>query len=270
MCTLFSLITIHFTGYLSNQEVVLSEYIAWVLGEFSGILRAHPTFIEDYGAGTINGVFWVVTVQLQFYVLVPLIYWIFNLNNSKRSNIIILLLILFFMSLNIIFITLYPDYHKTLLMKILKTSFLPWMYMFLIGMFFQRNFALFYRLLSGKGLYTLSLFLVVSYTGAEYFGWKTGNLVNPIVYIFLVPAIFSLAYTKPKFGRTVLRGKDISYGIYIYHMPIVNLTMYYGYYSNGYYVLAVLSITALIAMLSWLLVEKPSMIHKKHPLERIH
>jgi len=97
-----------------------------------------------------------------------------------------------------------------------------------------------------------------------------GNGINTILYLFLAIVIFSFAYSYTTLSDNVLRGNDISYGIYIYHIPVVNLFMYYGYVSNLIFVFSVLSLTILMAWLSWIIIEKNSIKLKRHPLNPLN
>ena len=94
-----------------------------------------------------------------------------------------------------------------------------------------------------------------------------GNRIGPIPFLFLAATTFSLAYTKVDLSKKILSHNDISYGVYIYHMPVINLFLFYGAGVNSIPVLgAVLVITLVIGWLSWKLIEKPALAMKKHSL----
>ena len=127
--------------------------------------------------------------------------------------------------------------------------------MFLIGIFFQKNFNFFYNLLKDKFIYCLFVYVLIALV-ARYLGADFGNSVNPLVFICLAVLIFSAAYTNVTLSRSILNGTDISYGVYIYHMPIVNLLLYKGYGTNMLFAFLALVITILLAACSWFFVEK--------------
>ena len=52
---------------------------------------------------------------------------------------------------------------------------------------------------------------------------------------------------------------DISYGVYIWHMVVINFFVVFGYYT----VFNVVVTTLVIAFFSWFVVEKPALEFKK-------
>ena len=64
----------------------------------------------------------------------------------------------------------------------------------------------------------------------------------------------------------LLRRNDLSYGVYIYHGPVINFLLAKGL-TGGWigFPLAVLS-TLGLSYASWRLVEKPALNLKRHPL----
>jgi peptidoglycan/LPS O-acetylase OafA/YrhL len=71
-----------------------------------------------------------------------------------------------------------------------------------------------------------------------------------------------MAYTMPGLSRA-LHGNDISYGVYIYHMPVINLLLYHGVTgTNGLLITAAL--VGVLGFLSWKLVEKPALALKRY------
>jgi peptidoglycan/LPS O-acetylase OafA/YrhL len=88
------------------------------------------------------------------------------------------------------------------------------------------------------------------------------NGINPISVAFLAALILSAAFTMPWVGDAALRRNDISYGIYIYHMPIANLLIWYevGTSWTKYSLLVIATFVAAIG--SWFLIEKPALRRK--------
>ncbi len=76
-----------------------------------------------------------------------------------------------------------------------------------------------------------------------------------------------MAYFKPAFFGKLLKGNDISYGIYIWHMVIVNQFLYYGIRGEYWYTFLAITLSVLLAVASWFLIEKPSLGYKKFTLK---
>jgi peptidoglycan/LPS O-acetylase OafA/YrhL len=127
-------------------------------------------------------------------------------------------------------------------------------YMFLIGaaLFFYADRVK--NLVAGRFVLWFPMFYLASRLAFE-FGLRVGtNNPNPILMILLALTVLSAAWTMPSLSM-ILRGNDISYGIYIYHMMVVN---YLVQTRTGSPVIAI-AITYIAAILSWKLVEQPTM-----------
>ena len=75
----------------------------------------------------------------------------------------------------------------------------------------------------------------------------------------------SAAFTSQSISHRVLRGNDVSYGVYIYHGPILNVLLVLGIRSAvGMTIFFAATIAA--ACLSWLLVERPALKLKRYSI----
>jgi len=270
VCTLFAVGSVYITGYFSDKHISLIKMLIWILGQISFAQSYNPDFMRSYGSGVLNGSLWTITVELQFYILIPIIYWLFNLRKPLGSNIKIIGLILFFMSINILNNCMFATFKHNIIYKFSGITFFPWIYMFLIGTLFQKNFTMLHRLLSGKALHLLILYFITSFIAFYYLHMRIGNNIGPLLYLILACFIFSCAYTYPQLSVKILKGNDISYGVYIYHMPIINLLIYYNFTSSINCMFIAVLTTILCAILSWIIVEKPSLALKKHPLNPLN
>jgi len=79
--------------------------------------------------------------------------------------------------------------------------------------------------------------------------------------------VLKAAYTKPSLSDALLKKNDISYGIYIFHMPIVNYLMYQGVMGVNGLVLAAIA-TLVVSILSWFYYEKRILALKKSALRK--
>ena len=63
-----------------------------------------PDFMRSFGSGVLNGSLWTVTVELQFYILVPVIYWILSkaVKNKFSHQLVLIRMILFFSLTNVV------------------------------------------------------------------------------------------------------------------------------------------------------------------------
>ena len=82
----------------------------------------------------------------------------------------------------------------------------------------------------------------------------------------LAIAVVSLAFTRPNLSEKILKGNDISYGTYVYHMIVANLAFELGYRGSTTVLWVVLFVTYLISVASWLVIEEPALRQKRHSL----
>jgi peptidoglycan/LPS O-acetylase OafA/YrhL len=269
VCTFMALLSVLLTGYFTNINTRLFQVVIWIAGQISFVQFYHPDFMRGFGTGVLNGSLWTITVELQFYILVPILYWLFfgvAKSNSSRQNITLVIFVFLFGAIHIIHYHLLGQYSDKFLFKLWGVSFCPWFYMFLVGVLFQKNFERIYRVLQSRFFFILLIYISSAYFTTRYFGWRIGNEINPLLYLLLATVIFSFAYSFPTLGNYILRKNDLSYGVYIYHIPILNLFIYCGYISNIWFVLLLLVLAIIAASISWLLIEKPAIRLKKDPL----
>lgn len=214
-------------------------------------------FFHDYP----SGVLWTLTVELSFYVLLPLI---FMFKNKKFRNIILII----FATVAIV-ISSYGSkefYEASSITKLLHISVFPYFWIFGIGVFIRLYWVKIKRYFVGYGLYYLGAYLTYSFLIISFFGGFSGykthlDVATVVQTILMACAMFSMAfsYTNIKFNRKV----DLSYSTYLYHMLIVHILIGFGITGSWYLYLVVIGATFAIAYLSWTYVEKPMLKLKR-------
>ena len=120
---------------------------------------------------------------------------------------------------------------------------------FATGIVFYKNFSLLHKWKDYIIIPCLILFVL------EHYILKT-QILKPIAFGFMV---FYIAYSF-RFLNNFGKYGDFTYGIYIYHFPVIQLFVFLGLF-NKYPPLIictlVLTITLLLAILSWYLIEIP-------------
>lgn len=265
LCIFVSILSVALFGYFQEANATLSGFLIWVFAQVTVGQFYNPEFMRGYGVGVLNGSLWTITVELQFYILVPLMYRYLP-RDRKLFDAAVLLLALFFVVINGFFLRIPESFDENILLKLFKVSFIPWFYMFLVGVMFQRYHQKLYSLLAGKVIWILMFYLVVSLFLANRFGYGFGNSISPISYFLLAGLVFSAAHTLPTLSRRLLGGHDISYGVYIYHMPIVNALIYFGLQGELKHLALALFLSITFALLSWKLIEVPALRLKPHSL----
>jgi peptidoglycan/LPS O-acetylase OafA/YrhL len=79
--------------------------------------------------------------------------------------------------------------------------------------------------------------------------------------ILLSILTISVAYTLPTYGK-ILKGNDISYGMYIYHMLVINSFVALGYVGNIKYLFFAIVIITIFSWFSWTFIERKALLLK--------
>jgi len=268
VCFLASLASVWCTGYFDTIVVSPSALALWSAAQLSIAQFYNPEFMRHYGVGVLDGSTWTITVELQFYVLVPLMYGLLRWRGltRRRFNCILGVLILGFMTVNQGFMHAAAFHSRPLWYKLAGVSFAPWFYMFLVGVLFQRNFEELHRWVAGRFIGVLAAYCVIGWAAGSILGWGFGNSLNPLLFIALSILTFTAAFSANTLSDLLLRRNDVSYGVYIYHEPVINLLLVGGLGARWFGVPVAIALTIGVAYASWRLVEKPALSLKRHPL----
>ena len=249
-CLLFSIFLVWNSGYLENITLNIREIALWFVAQMTAFQFYNPDFLRGFGVGALNGALWTIVVEIQFYLLVPLVYKL-----MQQKKLFIFSTIVIFIIFNIF--NAYLIDKDSIVSKLIHVSFAPWFYMFLVGAFFAK-FKEYISSVLSINIFILLASLLSIYFMSYYLGLGWGNNVNPIGYALMVTIIIKLAYINPTLSDRILGRNDISYGVYIYHMPIINYILYIYGPGEVQYISAILG-TLLVALLSWFLIERPTL-----------
>jgi peptidoglycan/LPS O-acetylase OafA/YrhL len=247
------------TGYLGSREFSGLHFVAWLLGQSSFFQFYNPDFMRGFGVGVVNGALWTISVELQFYLLTPLLYLLL-----LRHRGWLVLLFLGSLALNV-YLRLYLDWSR-LGMKLTYVSFLPWIYIYLLGFVAAHRLDRVRQVLARIPLvwllsaYVLSMLLVGAYET------NASNAINPVSIVLLAACLIKLSTARLPMPQALLRfvaRNDFSYGLYLIHMPVINLLLFLGWFSAYGNFLTALAVSATAAALSWYLIEKPALLHKR-------
>jgi len=262
VCFLISFVSIYLSGYFDNVGIPSKQFIVWVVTSLTFFQFYNPDFLRGYGMGAINGSLWSIAVELQFYLLAPLVFTI--LNKSKKMGGVLFVGFIIINVIKNIFFT-----GGNIFNKLISVSFAPWIYMFIFGAYISKNKAIQEKILSIHPVIFLVTYILTNYI-AVTFNLGTSNTVNPISFLILGCLVFKIAYTKPRLSKHILGNNDISYGVYIYHMPIVNFLLFKKFNGtpSGFFIAILL--TYIFAYISWTLIERPALNLKKIALRHFN
>lgn len=224
----------------------LKDIILFTLGQGTLFQFWTPDSLRGYGVGTPNGALWTIGVMIQFYIVV----WLFRLL-LKKCNIAVWI-IGFAVSFGISWLGnyLFTNVIKhELLAKLYDQTFIKYFWLFYIGMFFANFIELVLPVL--KKLWYLFLL-----AAAFFFitGWDLFSGYYLFWSLFLVAGLIGFAYKFPKLNIKY----DISYGLFLYHMTVINVFVCFGLKDNWLYVIPVILISGILALLSTITIGKIS------------
>jgi peptidoglycan/LPS O-acetylase OafA/YrhL len=259
VCFIISMLTVIFSGY---EIPINSRNLFGVISQLSCFQWYGISGISDYGVGVLNGSLWTISIEIQFYILLPLLYQ-FRLFSNKFA---FLLFICFSSTLPHICQKVTQFYPATIgINYFVNLTLLPYLWMFLIGVWMQKNFSLIQKYLTDKLLFWLTLYLVLLLIfNVCKIEAQSGILPN-VIFIILSCTVLSFAFSYRTLSNFLLKGNDISYGIYIYHMIIVNLIVEHILFVNPMFnFITAIILTTIISTISWQLVgEKYLQLKKK-------
>lgn len=199
-----------------------------------------PGVFNNNFIGAVNGALWTIKIEEAFYLLVPLFYYLIK---NKKLNIYFVAIIIYACSIAYFNYFLSIDSYK--IAKQLPGA----LAFFIIGIIFYKNFSFFIKWKHYVIVPCLLIFLAEQYIFESH-------LLKPLAFGFIV---FYFAYSL-KFLNNFGKYGDFTYGIYIFHFPIIQIFVHFNLFNtyNPFFVSVVLLLVVLIfAISSWYIIELP-------------
>lgn len=233
------------------------NFFGWLLAQASIVQFYNAEMFRGFGVGVINGSLWTISVELTFYIILPFLIILY----SRNKYILLALFVIsyLFWSYDV------SSSKEIFLNKLLHNTILPYLFLFIVGMLFYN-----YRDACMKYIENKFLLWLMLYVGFESGVYALHIDMNPFLYVihwgifsFL---IFSFAFSFKGVSTKLLKGNDYTYGIYIYHMLVINVFVHLNMVGNIKYLYLVFLLSIILGMASWHFIEKPFLRLKKHSL----
>lgn len=192
-----------------------------------------PSFLRTYGCGTPNGALWTISLTIQFYIIVWLLYKFLHKRTCRWIGVF---------AVSILLKAAFPlveHYAPEIIYDLFKVSILPYLWLFLLGCALSEFREKTIPFLKKFWWLLLALSFVVSFLKVDIDSANYGVLL----YSLRVPAFIGMAYAFPKINIKW----DISYGLYIYHMTVINAMLEFGFVGRWQYVIVVFVASILLA-----------------------
>lgn len=245
-------------GFLPREQWLSADFYGWCAAQLSFGQFYNPGFLRSFGVGVLNGSLWTIPVELGFYAILPFLFIGRAPVQDRRPRGAILLGLLLLATALASALTIVLD-HQSLAAKILRVTPLPHLYLFLLGVVLQCSEAFVRDLLAGRFLVWLTGYILLMVGAFSIFG---GNVLEssglgPPLKIVLGLTIVSFGHTHPTLSDRLIGDRDISYGVYLYHMLFANALIEWGFGNRGLSLLLLLALSVVAGWISWIAVESP-------------
>jgi peptidoglycan/LPS O-acetylase OafA/YrhL len=245
------LLTVILFAVIGGVSFLNAEAAPWLAAQGLGFIYT-PGFLNNFGYGSYNGSLWTIVIELQFYLCLPLIYWLFRKFNTNTFFYVLF-------GLSCLISVLMQHYTSHLngshawIAKTARYSFMQHAYIFLAGIILQRWKVYEWKWVRGKALLWMVIFLGLGYLLPATIITKT------IAMVVLAFCTISLAYSAPGIATKMLKNRDLSYGVYLYHGMLLTILVEFELIQSVWYMVGVAAVTFILAWLSYRYIEQPAM-----------
>lgn len=239
--------TYSFQEYFRNPQFL--KYMLVNLSFLNFLEPCLPGVFESNTMCAVNGALWTIKIEIMFYLSMPIIMYF--MNRIKQKHFLLLGLYIFAVVYRNIFLYAEGSYSAMYARQLpgMLSYFACGIALYYYYDYFRRQKKIFF-------IIGLLLFILEKVYGR--FEVFTPFATSSI--IFFIAFSFSKLNNFGKFG-------DISYGIYIFHFPIIQLAVYFGFFGPQYnpYLISffIIIIVLLTGFLSWHFIEKPFLNRNK-------
>jgi len=242
--------------FIANRS--LSQYfsLAWFqyiianLSTLNFIQHSLPGVFTDNAIPAVNGALWTIKIEVMFYFMVPLIALLL----PKTKKFVLILGLYFFAVCYSTFMNTMAKHLDSNIFYILERQ-LPGQ----LAFFMSGALLFYYYPHFNRYAFVYLLLAIVGYIISQIFGLY---IIYPMSLAVIVVGIASIGKYLGNWGKF----GDFSYGIYIWHFPVIQIFIHFELFDKmPYLTLILLIITVLtLAYLSWHLIEKPFLSRKSH------
>lgn len=222
--------------------LLYKEPINWLQFGLFGITQSTifqfwtPDCLREYGCGCPNGSLWTICVLIQFYFFAYFIFKALHKQNIRMwvASIIISLATSYFLPFAC-------SYFPPIVGKLYEQTLIPYLWMFLIAAFAAEKVNKILPFLKKYWYIFIITTIIINNTN---FDVKLSYWVLETTTLFA--GLLGASYIFPYLNIKI----DISYGIYIYHMTVVNALIALNYSKSIVLLPTVIILTSILAWIS--------------------
>jgi peptidoglycan/LPS O-acetylase OafA/YrhL len=267
VCLVVSVPVILALGVGSLGRITAPDWLLWWTGQMSIFQNFQATFLRPLSTG-LNHSLWTIPVELEFYIVLPALYGILRLR-TRLGNMRLLAIALASLAVQLLIVNSHRSVGQARDYSMLQVTLAPYLWMFLVGVSIQRNWGTVRGWLFGRAHWWGIGYLMLC-AAAKWLRFDTGgNNMSPVYLLPLAGLIVSLAMSAPRLSHRILRHHDVSYGLYLYHMLVIDLLVGlaapWGWASFA----AAIIVSLGLAALSWILIERHYLRSKRGALRAL-
>ncbi|WP_259016461.1 acyltransferase family protein [Emticicia fluvialis] len=246
------------------KPIILKDLLLWLAAQVSFLQFYASPSLKTWGAGHPNGSLWSVAVELQFYLVLPVLLYVINLPRKLwQTNLLLAAIFVVSVILKLVINTNSWVLAHEQVHKLFGNTVLYYLHFFLTGIAIYKNFTWIEKLVKNKVLIWLIIYAAYVLIACNWLKLY----VNPydvsvwgiIANTLLSMLSLSFAFSYIHLSKRLLHENDLSYGIYIYHLPVINVMLSLGFTGSIWNLIAMSAIVCLISYFSWIWVEKPAL-----------
>jgi peptidoglycan/LPS O-acetylase OafA/YrhL len=247
------------------------EILSWIAGQISFFQFFTPGELRGYGLGNPNGSLWSIVVEIQYYVFVPVLYYLFR---KLRPNWNVFLVVLSVSSL--IANTMFRETIESgsTVGKLIGISQLPYLFYFLLGALVYLNYERLARFVGNRvfmaGAFYFLFYILVLLVAKLFYPGYWVNIFGFVNSLLLTWFVFAFSFSNTELSFKLLRENYLSYGLYIYHGIVLNFFIHKRFQFNFSTLAIYLFFSMVLAFFSWKLIERPILKLKKRQGDNMH
>lgn len=249
-------------GMLSLLPGVVSghgkDLLTWAVVQGVGLAYT-PSFLQTFAIESINGTLWALMVEIQLYVLVAVVWKRCLAWKDRTWHVLLVLTALLNLACGLL---KNSGALPGAAVSLLDRSFLPYLVWFFAGLYLWHFKETILQKLTGKWFILLIVFICYKVCW-QTFGWKLPGYYADLVTSLLLPVVvLACAYGWKKHRLK----NDLSYGIFLYHWPLINLVFYWNLPKKMHHIpLFLLYVAGFLALAcaSWFLLERHVLKRKR-------
>ena len=233
----FSIICLYFSK-LGPKEYFGIEYVKYLFWNSIFLNFLHPSLPGCFEGNAVNGALWTIKVEIGFYIVLPaLIYFWKKIKSQIGKNIYFLILYVLSVAYNLILKNYAVKWHLPYQLSYQLPGFISF---FVSGMFIYLNWSFFLKIKNWLILPSVGIYFIRYFTNTE--------ILFPAAFAIII--VWSALFFK--FLSAVGKEIDFSWGIYLFHFPLMQI-LFYSVNKNVCIPVYVVSVLGISFMLTYII-----------------